>query len=269
MDWTMKTRRQSLACAAAAFTVGALALSFAAESTARACSPPTCVPASVAPRLGKTVPANVPALTLLTVVNYVSQDAGEAVARVTLVGPDGVDVPITRETADNRFYLLKPNAALTPGATYHLRSIDTCEYSGMPKVGESSFTTGPEVAAPTATGTLSASRGMLGQIANPGGASCVEYIKASIVRLNLAPSAEVLAYQAVTSFETRVDGKPWGSTRHGDAFEGLDSAGPASDAAVADSRESMAARQCCTEPAKMRVRPTWPIRSQRVPTPSK
>ena len=191
-------------------TLVAVALSSLAPGVALACSPPLCLPGSVFPATGSTVPLGVPALAVRrTFGQAVSEDAHLVLGNATV--PASLVVDPDRETL-----LLVPEAPLSAG-TYTIVRSEGCGATGDAGVPttSSSFTVGAAAPLPVAIGTVAVVPAYAMVTADTGSGSCTIDFDAAVAKLALTPSADLAPWLATTSYTLEVDGAFWATSEYG------------------------------------------------------
>jgi hypothetical protein len=195
-------------------TALALGAGLGLSSPAEACSGLVCEPGATLslPAQGP-VPANVPALVLRPETSgIISQGANGP----RLLRADGSAVPVTLvASAHGGPVLVAPEAPLEPGETYRLEALARCDLPEASRAVQASFTVGPALPLPSATGALrveAADRGLL-EVAH--GGFCTIPLDAASVRFHFTPAPELVPFLPWVQWRLEVDGNTWATARHG------------------------------------------------------
>ncbi|WP_223739029.1 hypothetical protein [Corallococcus sp. AS-1-12] len=198
-----------------ALTVGVFlgGLGLAKPPSAEACSGVACDPRMIRVPLPEdpVVPANVPALVMLP-MGWPLFDSESLRLRTE----DGADVEASLLQGRHGSAVLVPATPLTPGTRYRLEGHSPC--AGYPEEWDTvsaTFTAGPAVALPAASGTLRAAPEQHGPFQVFGGASCSTEVEGSQVTLGFTPSPELVPFLPWVHWALEVDGQPWASAPHG------------------------------------------------------
>jgi hypothetical protein len=197
----------------AALTLGAgLGLSTPSE----ACSAPACMPDVEVPLPASgTVPANVPALVLLSTQGATLVTSGANAPRLLRSNGDVVATSTVTPGDAYRAWHVVPASPLVPGETYRLQGVGECDYSGSSRSVEASFTAGAAQPLPAATGTLRVETTARGNIRVHADSLCSAEQDSSYVRLRFTPSPELVPFLPWVRWTLEVDGARWAGERHG------------------------------------------------------
>ncbi|NOK35450.1 hypothetical protein HMI49_19790 [Corallococcus exercitus] len=181
--------------------------------SAEACGGPVCDPAKVRVPLppDAVVPANVPALVMLPFPVY-----GKELETLRLRTEDGADVEATLLPGPHWSGLVVPAAPLVLGAHYRLEAHDLCGgFPQEPGTAETSFTAGPAVTLPAASGTLRAEPEQQATFQVWGGSTCSVGVEGRTVTLGFTPAPELVPFLPWVHWTLEVDGKTWATAPHG------------------------------------------------------
>lgn len=186
----------------------------ASPPSAEACSPPLCIAqnSTIPLPANAVVPANVPALVMESPpIDSVDEQS------LRLSTDDGVDVEARLVKGPHRSGVLIPAAPLVSGTRYHLEGTPSCGSSShAPGILEVTFTAGPEVALPTATGVLQAGTEQHEAVRVwDGGASCASNAMGSRMTLGFTPAPELVPFLPWVHWTLEVDGQTWATAPHG------------------------------------------------------
>lgn len=184
---------------------------------AKACEPPPCSQARVAPRSGVMVPTNTTAFPYVPSQDFgTASDGGEQVFR--LLDPQGAEVALSVQD-DPKWpggKLLVPSAPLTASVGYRVTYDESCGSPAGPV--ERAFTVSGQSALPFAAGTLFGTAPVVGARNLPtASGSCFESAEAVAIDLRLAPSKELAAFAPLTAFTVLVDGQETLTSYYGEA----------------------------------------------------
>lgn len=209
MRWVPKRLFAIFACAV-----------WVAPTRASACAGGFCGPNQVAPATGVTVPANAPALVV------VSRDGtgtgGSLAAGLLLEDASGVRVPLTPASGaspdPNVFAFGTP---LVEGQTYRLSIPATSCDGTLQGPSETTFETGPPVALPSSIGAAAATASHIEQrdIFTQSG-SCTAPATIAVTTITVTPTPELDAYLGVTNVSMTVDGVGNGGMYYGTGAPG-------------------------------------------------
>ncbi|MBN8465435.1 hypothetical protein JYJ95_02870 [Corallococcus exiguus] len=157
------------------------------------------------------VPANVPAL-VMAAPGFPPLDLGS----LRLRAEDGADVEARLLPGPHWSGVLVPTAPLVPGTGYRLEGHSPCPGSSEEENPvATTFTAGPAVAFPTASGTLQAGPEQHGSFEVHGGGSCSTGVEGSQVTLGFTPATELVPFMPWVHWTLEVDGQPWATAPHG------------------------------------------------------
>jgi len=177
-----------------------------------ACLPSYCDPATVFPKEGETVPANLPAVVVFP------QQFSDSPYGYRWIDSSGTEVDFTEERSLG-YILLRPAAPLAIGETYTVSFNQGCP-DLLP--ASTTFMTGPEADIPAEPPTValeSVARRFVSTADYRG--DCTESIPASVATLAISiPGGEAHPFLATAVLRTFVDGALWARSKPGDAARG-------------------------------------------------
>ncbi len=196
-------------------TALALGAGLGVSSPAEACSGPVCQPGATLslPAQGA-VPANVPAL-VLRPETYSLLRQGESAPRLLRADGRPVATTIPALTRPQDPLLLVPEAPLEPGETYRVEALSGCPYTEGSLAVQATFTAGPALPLPTATGTLRVETVAQGMLEVAHGSRCTLPVDAAFVRFHFTPAPELVPFLPWVQWRLEVDGHTWATARYG------------------------------------------------------